>query len=102
MYISGGYNVYPLEIESFLNSHPKVNTSCIIEMKDDIYGEIGCAFIVPEKGASLEVEEVLEFCVEHLADYKRPKKIIIRDDLPKTLIGKLAKQEIRKNLENYL
>ena len=102
MYISGGYNVYPLEIESFLNSHPKINTSCIIEMKDEVYGETGCAFIVPEKGVDLEVEEVMAFCREHLADYKRPKKVIIRDDLPKTLIGKLAKQEIRKNLESYL
>ncbi len=102
MYISGGYNVYPLEIESFLNSHPKINTSCIIEIEDGIYGETGCAFVVPESGVTLDVEEVLNFCEEHLADYKRPKKIIIRDDLPKTLIGKLAKQEIRKNLEKYL
>ncbi len=101
MYISGGYNVYPLEIESFLNSHPKINTSCIIEIPDEIYGETGCAFIVPEQGVELEVEEVMAFCREHLADYKRPKKVIIQSDLPKTLIGKLAKQEIRKNLENY-
>ena len=102
MYISGGYNVYPLEIESFLNSHPKINTSCIIEIEDGIYGETGCAFVVPESGVTLEVEEILAFCAEHLADYKRPKKVIVRDDLPKTLIGKLAKQEIRKNLEKYM
>jgi fatty-acyl-CoA synthase len=101
MYISGGYNVYPLEIESFLNRHPKINTSCIIEMPDELYGETGCAFIIPEQGSELTVEEVQGYCREHLADYKRPKRVIIRNDLPKTLIGKLAKQEIRKNLEAY-
>ena len=102
MYISGGYNVYPLEIKSFLNGHPKINTSCIIEMPDDIYGETVCAFIIPEQGAELAIEEVMEYCRRHLADYKRPKRVIIREDLPKTLVGKLAKQEIRKNLASYL
>ncbi len=102
MYISGGYNVYPLEIESYLNAHPKINTSCIIEMPDEIFGEVGVAFVIPEEGADLKPEEVARYCEEGLADYKRPKKIIIRKDLPKTLIGKLAKQEIRKNLEKYL
>ena len=102
MYISGGYNVYPLEIESYLNANPKINTSCIIEVPDDIFGEVGYAFVVPEEGETLTSEEVARYCEEGLADYKRPKKIIIRKDLPKTLIGKLAKQEIRKNLEKYI
>ncbi len=102
MYISGGYNVYPLEIESYLNAHPKINTSCIIEMPDEIFGEVGVAFVVPEEGTDLTAEEIARYCEEGLADYKRPKKIIIRKDLPKTLIGKLAKQEIRKNLNHYL
>ena len=93
---------YNIEKTSFSDSHPKINTSCIIEIEDGIYGETGCAFVVPESGVTLEVEEILASCAEHLADYKRPKKVIIRDDLPKTLIGKLAKQEIRKNLEKYM
>ncbi len=102
MYISGGYNVYPLEIESYLNAHPKINTSCIIEMPDEIFGEIGVAFVVPEEGVEITLEEIADYCEEGLADYKRPKKIIIRKDLPKTLIGKLAKQDIRKNLDKYM
>jgi len=102
MYISGGYNVYPLEIESYLNAHPKINTSCIIEVPDEIFGEVGYAFVVPEEGEILKPEEIARYCEEGLADYKRPKRIIIRKDLPKTLIGKLAKQEIRKNLEKYI
>ncbi len=101
MYISGGYNVYPLEIESCLNAHPKINTSCIIEVPDEIFGEVGYAFVVPEAGTTLTVAEVTAYCEQQLADYKRPKKIFIRDDLPKTLIGKLAKQEIRQNLDKY-
>lgn len=102
MYISGGYNVYPLEIETYLNAYPGISSSCIIEMADEVWGEVGYAFIVPEEGATIDVEELKRYCRKGLADYKQPRKFIIKKDLPKTLIGKIAKQEIRKNLEQYL
>ena len=101
MYISGGYNVYPLEIESYLNAYPGINTSAIVEVPAEIWGEVGYAFVVPEEGVDLDVEEIKNYCREGLADYKQPRKIIIKKDLPKTLIGKIAKQEIRKDLKKY-
>lgn len=102
MFISGGYNVYPLEIEIYLNAHPSVNASCLIEVADDIWGEVGIAFVVPEEGVNLEAEDLFAYCKEGLADYKRPKEIFIRPDLPKTLVGKISKQDIRKNLEVFI
>lgn len=102
MYISGGYNVYPLEIESFLNACPGVNTSAVIEIPDDTWGEVGVAFVVPEEGADIQVKDLEKYCRQGLADYKRPKKFIIENDLPRSLIGKIAKKQLRKIAGQYL
>ncbi|MFC5591196.1 class I adenylate-forming enzyme family protein [Sporosarcina soli] len=102
MYISGGYYVYPLEIESFLNAYPSVNASCIIEVPDETWGEVGVAFIVPEDGVTLDADEQLLYCKNGLADYKRPRKYFIRKDLTNISVGKIAKQEIRGNLASFL
>lgn len=102
MYISGGYNVYPLEIETFLNAFPGVNSSCVIEVPDEVWGEVGYAFLVPEEGMEISIDDLKRYCREGLADYKQPKKFIIEKGLPKTLIGKIAKQEVRKNLTKYI
>jgi long-chain acyl-CoA synthetase len=102
MYISGGYNVYPLEVESFLNAHPKINTSAIIEVPDPLWGERGIAFIVPEEGMQIDEAEVLAYCKEGLADYKRPRKIVIEKDLPRTRVGKVDKQSIRREIKRYI
>ena len=99
---SGGYNVYPLEIESFLNACPGVNTSAVIEIPDDTWGEVGVAFVVPEEGADIQVKDLEKYCRQGLADYKRPKKIIIENDLPRSLIGKIAKKQLRKIAGQYL
>ncbi|EKN70640.1 AMP-dependent synthetase and ligase [Neobacillus bataviensis LMG 21833] len=102
MYISGGYNVYPLEIESFLNKYPGVSASVIIAIPDEIWGEVGCAFIIPHDNTNLDIESLKEYCKKGLADYKQPKKFIIERNLPKTAIGKIAKQEIKRYLEKYI
>jgi long-chain acyl-CoA synthetase len=102
MFISGGYNVYPTEIEHYLNLHPKVKSSYIVGVPDEIWGEIGLAFIAPEQNAQLTVEEIVQFCKKGLANYKIPKKIIIKQDLPMTSVGKIAKQEIKRNLNSYV
>ena len=102
MYISGGYNVYPLEIESFLNACPGVNTSAVIEIPHAIFGETGVAFLVPEDGVVLDPDAIRQRINEGLADYKRPSKIIIEKDIPKTLIGKINKKELRKSIDKYL
>ncbi|WP_028316627.1 class I adenylate-forming enzyme family protein [Desulfatibacillum aliphaticivorans] len=102
MYISGGYNVYPQEIEAFLNAYPGVNTSAVMETPDEVWGEIGVAFVIPEPGVDLDIEALKAHCKKHLADYKRPRKFIVTDDVPRSLIGKVVKKELKKNLDKYL
>ena len=102
MYISGGYNVYPQEIESFLNAYPGVNTSAVMEMPDDVWGEIGVAFVIPEPGVDLDMDKLQQYCKTYLADYKRPRKFIITEDVPRSLIGKVVKKELKKALHKYL
>ncbi len=101
MYISGGYNVYPPEIEGFLSAHPLINGAAVIGVADDVWGEIGYAFVIPEEGSNLDVETVNAYCREGLSDYKRPKKVFISTNLPKTAIGKIAKKTIRDNMDKY-
>ncbi len=102
MYISGGYNVYPLEIESFLNRYPGVNTSAVVEIPDPVWGEVGVAFVIPEPGKQLTIEELDEYCKKGLSGYKRPRKIIIEEDVPRSLIGKIAKKELRQVMTKFL
>ena len=102
MYISGGYNVYPLEIESYLNAYPGVNTSAVIGVEDKLWGETGYAFVIPEVGAEITVQEIADYCKEGLADYKRPRKIFVVKDVPRSNIGKVAKGELARNMEAYM
>ncbi len=102
MYISGGYNIYPVEIESYLSTYPGVNTSAVLEIPDPVWGESGVAFVIPEPGIELTPKELLEYCQKGLADYKIPRKIIITQDVPRSLIGKIAKKELREIMTQYL
>lgn len=102
MYISGGYNVYPVEIESYLNAYPGVNTSAVLEIPDPLWGETGVAFVVPEPGVDLTPENLYDYCRQGLAGYKIPRKIIVEQDVPRSLIGKIAKKELRKIMDKYL
>ena len=101
MYISGGYNVYPPEIEAYLGKHEKINAAAVVGVSDPVWGEVGYAFIQPEKDIELTAEEVNIYCKEGLADYKRPKKVFIRTDIPKTAIGKIEKKTINNNIDFY-
>jgi fatty-acyl-CoA synthase len=102
MYISGGYNVYPLEIESYLNAYPGVNTSAVIAVPHEVWGEAGVAFVVPEDDAVLTAADLENYCREGLASYKRPGKICVAQNLPMSLIGKIAKRQLRESLAQYL
>ncbi len=99
MFISGGYNVYPLEIESYLNKHSKVSNSFVTGVPDETWGEVGWAFILPEKGSEIDEEELEEYCEEGLSDYKIPKKFIIREEFPRTDVGKIDKQKLREEID---
>ena len=99
MIIRGGENIYPREIEEVLYSHPDVSLATVIGIRDKIYGELPKAFIVLKEGKSVSDEEIIEYCKKNLADFKVPKYVEIRDDLPKTPTGKIMKQPLREEEE---
>ena len=92
MYISGGYNVYPDEIEDVLTSHPDVQLAQVVGIEHEKWGEAGHAFIVPEPDVDFDVSDLEEYASEVLADYKRPVKYTISDELPMTPLGKIDRQ----------
>ncbi len=75
MYISGGYNVYPAEVESYLNQHPDIEQCASVGVPEPIYGEIGAAWIVPRKGSDLSVSQIRRYCKRGLARYKNPRHL---------------------------
>jgi len=99
MIIRGGENIYPREIEEVLYSHPDVSLATVIGIRDKIYGELPKAFIVLKEGKSVSDEEIIEYCKKNLADFKVPKYVEFRDDLPKTPTGKIMKQPLREEEE---
>ncbi len=96
MFISGGENVYPAEIESMLYQHPAVAMCAVIEVKDPKWGEVGRAFVVRKKNQRVDEKELLVYLKENLAGYKVPKSIVFRDSLPLSGAGKILKSELRK------
>lgn len=95
MVISSGYNVYPREIEEVLFEHPKVLDVAAVGVSHPKRGEVLKVFVVAKPGQSLNGDEVLAWCKEKLAPFKVPKEIEITDSLPKTIVGKVLRRELR-------
>ncbi|MCX6004612.1 MAG: long-chain fatty acid--CoA ligase [Chloroflexi bacterium] len=93
--IRGGENVYPKEIENVLHRHPQVLEAGVIGVPDKVYGEEVKAFVVLKTAGSADEKELLDFCKEHLPNYKRPKSIKLMDSLPKSAVGKILRRELR-------
>ncbi len=99
MYIRGGYNVYPLEVEHVLDEHPGVSTASVIGVDAPVIGQIGCAFVVAADPASEpEPGELVQWCKAHLADYKAPDRIVFVEALPLTPMLKVDKTALRAML----
>ncbi|HLA95109.1 MAG TPA: AMP-binding protein, partial [Pyrinomonadaceae bacterium] len=96
MIIRGGENIYPREIDDLLYTHPTVAAAAVIGVPDDLYGEEVAAFIVSKDGLIVTEDEIIEFCKQHLADYKCPKSVHFVTDIPKGPTGKLLKRELAK------
>jgi len=96
MIITGGVNVYPAEVENVLDAHPDVREVAVIGVPDDEWGEAVCAIAVPN--GSLDPESLMAFAAEHLSGPKRPKRVVIVDELPKTGTGKVLKRALRESL----
>lgn len=99
MYISGGENVYPAEVEIVIYRFPGVLECAVVGMPDEKWGETGCAYILPRPGETIDVEALRTFCRENLAAYKVPKRFEIIEDFPRTAAGKIQKHVLRQRQE---
>jgi long-chain acyl-CoA synthetase len=92
--IAGGYNISPREVEQVLGEHPKVMEACVAGVPDPYRGETVKAYVVLRAGQQASVEELREFAKQRLAAYKVPRAIEFRDELPKTMIGKVLRRAL--------
>lgn len=100
MYVQGGFNVYPAEVENLIAKYPKVMMAAVIGIPDSVLGEVGRCYIVPRPGMNITSEEIAAYCKEHLADYKVPRQIVFEDALPMTPAGKVMKIKLKEDFEN--
>jgi fatty-acyl-CoA synthase len=96
MIITGGENVYPLEIEHWLAAHPEVDEVAVIGLLDEKWGELVAAFIVQKHPQPLNEQELRDYCERKLGKYKIPKKFISLNELPKTHVGKIDKKKLKE------
>ena len=94
--ISGGMNVYPRDVEEVLYTHPCVQEVVEVGRPSERWGEAVTAFVVLREGASATEQEIIEFCRGRIAAFKVPKAVEFRQELPKTLIGKVLRRVLRE------
>ena len=97
--ISGGYNIYPKEIELLLDLQEGVLESAVVGIPHPDFGETGVGFLVAKKGYRLEAEKILKELSTALAAFKRPNKLIILENLPRNTMGKVQKNKLREEFE---
>jgi fatty-acyl-CoA synthase len=95
MYISGGENVYPAEVEHIIRQHPAVSEAAIVGVPHEKWGETGKAFIKLKEGKTATAEEITTFCIGRLAKYKVPGHIAFLDELPKNDAGKIDRKQLK-------
>ncbi|GAA4504411.1 long-chain fatty acid--CoA ligase [Actinoallomurus oryzae] len=95
MIIRGGFNVYPREIEEVLMTHPDVSLAAVVGIPHDTHGEEVKAYVIPVHGATISEEALVAWAKENLANYKYPRVVEFRDELPMTATGKILKRELR-------
>ncbi|MEM7327010.1 MAG: AMP-binding protein [Actinomycetota bacterium] len=95
MFIMGGFNAYPAEIERMMVEHPQVGIAAVIGVPDERMGEVGAAFVVPAPGPRPNPAELIGWCREQMANYKVPRYVWVVDDLPLTASNKVRKPDLR-------
>jgi acyl-CoA synthetase (AMP-forming)/AMP-acid ligase II len=95
MIVSGGENIYPVEVEEVIYQHPKVLEAAVIGVHDEVWGEAVMAVVVPKPGEDLSKEEVIDWCSARLAGYKKPKHVDFIDALPRNAAMKVLKVDLR-------
>jgi acyl-CoA synthetase (AMP-forming)/AMP-acid ligase II len=99
MYIRGGYNVYPVQVEDALLSHPKVDDVAVLGVPDPVLGEIGMAFVVSGARPAPTLDELKQWTRTSLADYKAPDKLKVVDEIPRNAMGKIDRRALAAQLE---
>jgi long-chain acyl-CoA synthetase len=99
MILVSGFNVYPNEVEEVISSHPKVDEAAVIGLPDEHSGEAVRAFVVVREGEELTAEEVIAHARESLTSYKVPRSVEFREELPKSLIGKILRKDLRAEFD---
>jgi acyl-CoA synthetase (AMP-forming)/AMP-acid ligase II len=95
MFIVGGNNAYPAEIENMLLRHPDVGQVAVVGVPDERLGEVGHAFVVPRPNATVDPDELIAWCRDNMANYKVPRAVHLVESLPLNAAGKVLKYELR-------
>ncbi len=96
MFIVGGFNAYPAEIEAQLLRHPDVGQVAVVGAPDERLGEVGVAFVIPAPGHTVDPDEVMTWCRERMANFKVPRQVRVVSELPLNATGKVVKFELRR------
>ncbi|MDD5263336.1 MAG: AMP-binding protein [Candidatus Bipolaricaulis sp.] len=96
MLITGGFNVYPAEIEEYLFTHPKVLNVSVIGVPDPVFGEVAAVYVIPKQGAKIDPQELVDYCAKEIANFKVPRYIVVVNELPMTQSGKIQKFRLRE------
>jgi len=99
MYISGGSNIYPREIEEKILAHPKISEAAVVGVPDPSWGEVGIAVLVVTPGETVTEAEIGAFLAEKISRYKLPKRFVFFDEMPKSAYGKITKKMVREALQ---
>ena len=102
MFISGGENVYPAEVEAVIAELETIAESAVVGVPDERWGEVGRAYVIPVPGSTVSEEGILDHCRQRLARFKVPKTVIVTDTLPRTASGKLQKHILRARAEKEI
>ena len=96
MFIVGGFNAYPAEIERIMLDHPAIGGVSVIGIDDARLGEVGMAFVIPKPGSTPDATEIIAWCKKEMANYKVPKLMIVAETLPRNSMGKVQKKILRE------
>jgi acyl-CoA synthetase (AMP-forming)/AMP-acid ligase II len=99
MIVSGGENVYPIEVEKTLASHPDIAEAHVLGVDDEQYGQRLAAFVVLENGSAATPEDLKQHVRDNLANYKVPREIVVLDELPRSSTGKILRNDLRAHLD---
>jgi acyl-CoA synthetase (AMP-forming)/AMP-acid ligase II len=96
MIISGGFNIYPREVEEALMTHPGVVNAAVVGVPDEVWGEAVKAFVMLKPGATLDEKELIEHCRSRIAGYKKPKSVELVSELPINAYGKIMRRQLKE------